>query len=111
METRDHADLVRLDAFIASIQAASTVSEPAAKMYKLFQVLYNLAKRYIELNLQSQPEKPMVSETEAQLAALGFPHVRDWSLGQQQLQQPSDALEGMDTSFFNDTSNLEVGME
>lgn len=73
METRDHTDSVRLDAFVSSIHAATDVSEPAAKMYRLFQVLNKIAARYIEVGLHNNSGAPSASSMDAQLAALGFP--------------------------------------
>ncbi|KAH7377288.1 fungal-specific transcription factor domain-containing protein [Pyrenochaeta sp. MPI-SDFR-AT-0127] len=111
METRDKADLVRLDAFIMSIQSASTVSGPAAKMHRLFQVLYNIAARYLELHTQSNPDESSVPETEAQLAALGFPHARTWTATQQHQTQSSNLLEEMETGLFHETSNMGVNTD
>lgn len=81
METRDHSDLERLQVFLESIESASAISEPAAKMNSLFQVLYNFALRYLELQIQSSAE-----QTEVQLAALGLPRARTWTTTQQQRQ-------------------------
>lgn len=111
METRDQADLVRLDAFIISIQSASTVSEPAAKMHRLFQVLYNIASRYLELHAQPNSEESSVPETEAQLAALGLPHARIWTATQQHQMQSSTLLERMETGLFHDAANMAVSTD
>ncbi|THY26309.1 fungal-specific transcription factor domain-containing protein [Aureobasidium pullulans] len=103
MEMRDHADLARLEAFVDSIHAATTVSEPAAKMHRLFQVLHNIATRYLELGGMgnNQGKQSSVPTMDTQLAALGFPHAEHWEMNngpmgfdfgidglQQQNQQP-----------------------
>jgi hypothetical protein len=82
METRDHADLARLEAFVNSIHAATTVSEPAAKMYRLFQVLHNIATRYLELGGtgDNQGKQSSVPSMDTQLAALGLPHAEHWEM-------------------------------
>lgn len=73
METRDQADAARLDAFVRSIQAATTVSEHAAKMHRLFQVLESIARRYVEINTVNGHASSSASAMDASLAALGFP--------------------------------------
>lgn len=47
IETQDEADLTRLQDFVTSIQSASSVSEPAAKIQRLFQVLCRIAVGYV----------------------------------------------------------------
>ncbi|GKT59840.1 fungal specific transcription factor domain-containing protein [Colletotrichum tofieldiae] len=76
METQDQADLALLRAFVKSIRSASTVSEPAAKMLHLFQVLYSISQRYIDLGMSRQhgDESFSVPQMDTDLAALGFPH-------------------------------------
>lgn len=75
METKDHADFARLEAFVSSIRTAQEISEPAAKMEHLFQVLYRIAARYIEIGMQYPDGGTSSAPTDmdAQLAALGFP--------------------------------------
>jgi hypothetical protein len=74
METRDEADLARLDAFVSSIHAAATHSESAAKMYRLFHALHRIALRYTELHMHHKGQGSSASAMDAQLAALGFPN-------------------------------------
>ena len=76
METHDRPDLARLEAFVPSIDAATTVSEPAAKMHQLFQVLAKIAKRYVQFGMPYRDGgafAPAATTMDAQLAALGFP--------------------------------------
>lgn len=75
IKTQDGEDLARLHAFNASIQTAPTVSEAAGKVYRLFQVLYSVALRYVEFRTTTpQPEQMEASaEMDAYLSALGFP--------------------------------------
>ncbi|KAF2010912.1 hypothetical protein BU24DRAFT_427102 [Aaosphaeria arxii CBS 175.79] len=101
METRDHADLARLEAFLKSIESASAVSEPAAKMHKLFQVLYNIAVRYIEVRAE---------ETEAQLAALGLPHARTYSANQSFVQSLG-SHEEVQPDLIHDPRNSEINTD
>jgi hypothetical protein len=99
METRDQHDLSLLHSFIDSIHSASTISSHAAKMHGLFRVLHNIARHYVT---QLGPE------TDAQLAAMGFPHVRQYgtadSLGDVHSQvfgEPSGVAEGgVDPMFW-----------
>ena len=78
METRDRTDFARLGAFVSSIRTATAVSEPAAKMVHLFQVLHKIAARYIDVSMQyhdgGMSSAPL--DMDAQLAALGFPRAR-----------------------------------
>ncbi|THV74522.1 fungal-specific transcription factor domain-containing protein [Aureobasidium pullulans] len=94
METRDHADLARLEAFVNSIHAATTVSEPAAKMHRLFQVLHNIATRYLELGGMgyNHGKQSSVPSMDTQLAALGFPHAEHWEMN----NAPTDFDFGID---------------
>ncbi|KAF5689906.1 fungal specific transcription factor factor domain-containing protein [Fusarium circinatum] len=48
IETQDEADLNRLQDFVTSIESASSISEPAAKIQRLFQVLYKIAMAYLK---------------------------------------------------------------
>ncbi|KAF6834065.1 fungal specific transcription factor domain-containing protein [Colletotrichum plurivorum] len=75
METSDAADLARLQAFVTSIQAAKEFTDASARLHRLFQVLYNVAFRYVEMRKTSQQtEQAQASqEMDKYLAALGFP--------------------------------------
>ncbi|OLN82133.1 putative transcriptional regulatory protein C11D3.07c 4, partial [Colletotrichum chlorophyti] len=75
METRDSTDLVRLQGFVTSIQGAKDFSEASARLCRLFQVLYNVAFRYVEMrNSSQQSEQAQASqEMDKYLTALGFP--------------------------------------
>lgn len=79
METLNQADLDCFEGFLKSIESASAVSEPAAKMHKLFNLLYNIAARYIELQSQAS-----AVQTEMQLVALGLPRARTFTAPQLQ---------------------------
>ncbi len=48
IESKDTADLARLQAFVASLQIHSNISEPVEKLRRLFQVLYGVASQYVE---------------------------------------------------------------
>lgn len=107
METRDQVDLALLDAFVQSIQSASTVSVPAAKMHRLFQVLHKIAARYITLTTKPNLEEPRIPETEAHLAAIGFPHARAYGASHQQTYATRpDTLDDMDTQLFCEPNDL-----
>ncbi|CAF3588236.1 unnamed protein product, partial [Fusarium graminearum] len=75
IETRDQNDLARLHNFCTSVETTITLSDAAAKMHRLFQVLYTVALRYIEFRTTT----PTADQTQASaelntyLAALGFP--------------------------------------
>ncbi|KAL9110672.1 MAG: hypothetical protein Q9227_004849 [Pyrenula ochraceoflavens] len=78
IEGADAVDLSRLQSVVVSLQSACEVSEPAAKLHHLFQVLYNVALRYFELatkaSTPSQRTPQMQSDhgLSAYLTALGF---------------------------------------
>ena len=94
IETRDQTDLARLHAFMTSIQNAPSFSDAAAKMFRLFQVLYSVALRYIECQ-NSAPQKQQTqasAELDNYLAALGFPSA-GFDGGQQQ-QQATECANG-----------------
>lgn len=75
METGDSADLARLQAFVSSIQAAKEFTEASARLFRLFQVLYNVAFRYVEMRDNARPSEPAqtTQEMDKYLTALGFP--------------------------------------
>jgi hypothetical protein len=77
IETQDERDLASLHSFITSTESAPTVSEAAAKMYRLFQVLYSVAIRYIEFRTSTPPadQTQANAELNTYLTALGFPPV------------------------------------
>jgi len=78
METLDRTDLIRLHTFNVSMRSAPSVSDAAAKTYKLFQVLYSVALRYVEFRTSStqlHASDRESGEIDACLSALGFPVV------------------------------------
>lgn len=78
METLDRTDLERLEAFVRSIQEATAVSESAAKMYGLFQVLCDIATSYVTSSAQHKETDSFAGTMDAQLVTLGFPHSAFW---------------------------------
>ncbi|KAK6213104.1 fungal specific transcription factor domain-containing protein [Colletotrichum tabaci] len=96
METQDRADLALLQAFVNSIQSASTVSEPAAKMLHLFQVLYNISQRYIDLGMSrlQGDQSFSVPQMDTDLAALGFPHAGVYDANWLQQNQDPNLMNG-----------------
>ncbi|KAI5461500.1 fungal-specific transcription factor domain-containing protein [Mariannaea sp. PMI_226] len=77
IETQDERDLASMHNFITSTESAPTVSEAAAKMCRLFQVLYSVAIRYIEFRTSTPPadQTQANAELNTYLTALGFPPV------------------------------------
>lgn len=75
METQNDADLARLHNFIVSMESAPTISTSAAKMHRLFQVLYSVALRYIESKTSTLPadQAEAGAELNTYLTAIGFP--------------------------------------
>jgi len=85
IETKDRGDLSRLQAFITSISVSSSVSENegTTKLRKLFEVLCNIASRYVgnsavrRNSLVDDSDNPntlgMSDGIGAYLATLGFP--------------------------------------
>ncbi|KAL3594100.1 hypothetical protein FPOAC2_08405 [Fusarium poae] len=93
IETQDQSDLARLHNFCTSVETTITLSDAAAKMHRLFQVLYTVALRYIEFRTTT----PTADQTQASaelntyLAALGFPPAGLNNGGQQ--PSPMDATQ------------------
>lgn len=108
IETQDEMDLERLHSFVVSMESAPAVSDAAVKMLWLFQVLYNVALRYIEFRTSTPPTAQAQANIElnAYIAALGLPlsfdnrHQPSTELGQVQ-----DAGSGLVTS---DSSMLDI---
>lgn len=106
IETRNQNDLDCLGRFVTSIQTASDSSEAALRIYRLFQVLHNVAVRYVELHV-SQPTENQIQdsdEMDTYLAALGMPPLAEQNDGNQRryftgLPQGADGHQpGMDTT-------------
>ncbi|KAF9874828.1 hypothetical protein CkaCkLH20_07522 [Colletotrichum karsti] len=104
METSDAADLARLQAFVSSIQAAKEFTEASARLYRLFQVLYNVAFRYVEMRNNAQPSEQAqtTQEMDKYLAALGFPPAGLGGAAERQSGGEVGGSEGMVGSSFED---------
>ncbi|KAJ9165344.1 Fungal specific transcription factor [Coniochaeta hoffmannii] len=100
VETKDRADLARLQAFVSSLHSDDlNVSEAVSRLARLFQVLYTIALHHVETRTgngqqvdQQQSHQTTTIEVDAYLAALGFPHqvmgeVHKHKQSQQQQQQ------------------------
>jgi hypothetical protein len=96
IETQDEADLNRLQAFVTSIQSASSVSEPAAKIQRLFEVLCRIAEGYVKFRCSTSTADAFqdCSKIDGYLDALGF-------------SSASGAIPGRQDPFFvqHDRSN------
>ncbi|KAK7421254.1 hypothetical protein QQZ08_010031 [Neonectria magnoliae] len=75
IETQDEMDLDLLHSFIQSMESAPPVSDAPVKMLWLFQVLYNVAIRYIEFRTLVSPPGQVHANAElnAYSTALGLP--------------------------------------
>ncbi|EEY18412.1 fungal specific transcription factor domain-containing protein [Verticillium alfalfae VaMs.102] len=112
METRSEDEFARLEAFVTSIGPASVLSEPAAKMLHLFQVLHNIARRYIELGgsvAQNRGQYSSIPQMNASLAALGVPHVGVVRTNSQQLGQRADQSLAFDSGSLPLDRDTEFG--
>lgn len=114
MKTRDKEDLARLEAFVESIQPASTLSEPAARMHQLFQVLHNIAQRYIELG-DSAPRQggqySSADQMDADLAALGVPRFGAYQASGPGQGQQTGQLGDFDMSCLQQSPGVGLGDE
>lgn len=75
IETRDAADLARLEAFVATLQPYPTVTDAVERFRRLFQVLYNIAAQHVASQSGMGRDAPQLGVTEVDtcLATLGFP--------------------------------------
>ncbi|KAG8157953.1 hypothetical protein KVR01_012225 [Diaporthe batatas] len=71
IETSDMSDLNRLHDCLASFEPLSKTSEATARIHRLFNVLYNVALKYVEVK-QNQEQASVSREFDAYLTALGF---------------------------------------
>ncbi|KAF7550475.1 hypothetical protein G7046_g8006 [Stylonectria norvegica] len=99
IEAKDHTDLALLHAFVSSMQSAPGVSEAAGKVYRLFQVLYSVALRYVEFHTMAPPTEQTQANAvlDNYLAELGFSSAIpvDQQRQQQQQQQPQQIPQQM----------------
>lgn len=73
-------------------------------MFRLFQVLYSVALRYVEFQLSAPQKEQQVqasAELDNYLAALGFPSTAAGVEGQQQAQATEFANGGLDAMGMN----------
>ncbi|VUC31529.1 unnamed protein product [Clonostachys rosea] len=86
IETEAREDLARLQAFVVSIQSASSASSPAAKLHRLSQVLCRIAQGYVESRVSTMRPSGRQdgSNMDAYLNALGFSPAAGCDLSQQQ---------------------------
>lgn len=77
IESHDMSDVASLHDFLASIEPAPKVSEAAAEMYRLLQVLYSVALRYIEFHTSdcAVHRMQMYAELNPDLTSVGVPPV------------------------------------
>lgn len=71
VETTDPTDLGQLHSFVASMEPAMQLSESATRMQHLFQVLYNVACKYLEVKM-SREQLSVGREFDTYLNALGY---------------------------------------
>lgn len=92
IETHDEENLARLQTFVTSIQSAAPVSNPAAKLYRLFDVLCKIASSYLELRISTSQGGPGQgsSKVGAYLDSLGFSSI----IGSVPSQQPLGPHQG-----------------
>lgn len=66
-------DLDRLEAFVASLQPHTAVSEAVDRLHRLFHVLHTVASQYLESQTGAGRDDQQASTVDNCLAALGFP--------------------------------------
>lgn len=73
IETQNESDLARLQAFVTSIQSATSISRPAARLHRLFQTLCKIALSYIKFHSTTPADNRQYgSKIDSYLDALGF---------------------------------------
>lgn len=74
IETQDEADLAHLQAFLSSIQSAPSISGPASKLHRLFQVLCRIATGFVNFRVSATLEDGWQDSSTIDhcLDALGF---------------------------------------
>ncbi|GJC92939.1 fungal specific transcription factor [Colletotrichum higginsianum] len=92
--TQDKTDLDRLGAFVASIQPAATVSDAAGKLCRLFQVLHNVAARYVDRSGPYDDQTQATEEMYMYLRLLGVHHGEEGNISEHQRQGFAHDLDG-----------------
>ncbi|KAK6860911.1 hypothetical protein PG995_004547 [Apiospora arundinis] len=80
IETTDQMDLGRLHRFVASIESASQLSEPTTYMQRLFQALYNVAFRYVEVKTSCE-QQSVRHELDTYLTSLDYSPTPVYGMG------------------------------
>ncbi|CCF46569.1 fungal specific transcription factor, partial [Colletotrichum higginsianum] len=94
IQTQDKTDLDRLGAFVASIQPAATVSDAAGKLCRLFQVLHNVAARYVDRSGPYDDQTQATEEMDMYLRLLGVHHGEEGNISEHQRQGFAHDLDG-----------------
>ncbi|WQF79089.1 hypothetical protein CDEST_04103 [Colletotrichum destructivum] len=94
IETQDETDLSRLGAFVTSIQPAATVSDAAGKLCRLFQVLHNVAARYVDRSGPYDDQPQATEEMDMYLRLLGVHHGEEGNVSEHQRQGFAHDLDG-----------------
>ncbi|ENH64121.1 Putative transcriptional regulatory protein C11D3.07c [Fusarium oxysporum f. sp. cubense race 1] len=103
IETQDKEDLNRLRTFVASIQPAAAASSAATKLHRLFQVLYNVATRYVELSASRDVQPQDTEEMDTYLKLLGMQS--SWG-GDGNQQQGQGVDHDLDVTSGGDTNTI-----
>lgn len=92
IETRDQRDLTSLYNFVNSTESAPMVSDAAAKMHRLFQVLYAVAFRFVEFRNSTPPadQSWVNAECNPCINTLGIASMDPGQRQQQQMAPVSD---------------------
>ncbi|KAI9163713.1 transcriptional regulatory protein [Paramyrothecium foliicola] len=103
IETSSAGDLLILEQFVASLREARDASETVEKLYRLCQVMYDIAALYTEAKSKQQQDANMVSigdEFQMYLSQLGFMPAEDQGLMGPDLSQtgpgPGQAAQAQD---------------
>lgn len=109
IETTDLTDLDRLHSFVASLDPAIKLSEATARLQRLFQVLYNVALKYVEIRA-SREQVSVGREFDTYLNALGFgPGIGGSEIGFGEMSNPGNmTFQGLPTDQNMLTSGPEV---
>lgn len=109
IETLSVEDLKLLEGFVASIDKLREASETVEKLYRVFQVMRDVAVVYVEAKSQQQGDQTMIpigNEFDMYLSQLGFMPTDDQTMVDQTNPQVQSNMQAQMAGWFSGNRNM-----
>jgi hypothetical protein len=109
IETLSIEDLKLLEDFVASIESLRECSETVEKLYRLFQVMRDVAVVYVEAKTQQEGDQTMIpigNEFDMYLSQLGFIPTDDQTMVDQTNHQVQSNMQAQMAGWLSGNRNM-----